>query len=198
MTKAASVQSFQAGERTRRLIVGLTLVAAAIVFVYPLVQMTLNSFKSNTEIISNPAGAPQHWTLSSYADVFSPARSLVRNLFNSIIIAGVSTVLAVSFCASAAFAFAKLRFPGRKMLFGLFLITMMVPPEVVVPGQFILFARMGAINTLQAQILPEMTPVLGLFLIRQYMMTIPDNSGCCSHGWRRPLGNVFPDRPACL
>lgn len=174
MTGSASIPSLQAGERNRRLIVGLTLVLAAVVFAYPIVQMVLDSFKSNTEIIANPAGPPQHWTLSSYADVLSPARSLVRNLFNSIVIAATSTVLAVLFCASAAFAFAKLRFRGRKVLFGLFLITMMVPPEVVVPGQFILFARMGAINTLQAQILPEMTPVLGLFLIRQYMATIPD------------------------
>ena len=174
MSVPLSVRSLQAGDRNRRLIVGLTLAAAAIVFAYPMVQMTLDSFKSNTEIISNPAGPPQDWTLSSYADVLSPARSLVRNLINSIIIAGTSTVLAVTFCAAAAFAFAKLQFPGRKMLFGLLLITMMVPPEVVVPGQFILFARMGAINTLAAQILPEMTPVLGLFLIRQYMATIPD------------------------
>lgn len=174
MIPPASLRPLQAGEGSRRLIVRLVLAAAAIVFVYPLVQMTLDSFKSNVEIISNPAGPPHDWTLSSYADVLSPARSLVRNLLNSIIVAGTSTVLAVMFCASAAFAFAKLRFPGQKTLFGLFLITMMVPPEVVVPGQFILFARMGAINTLSAQILPEMTPVLGLFLIRQYMATIPD------------------------
>lgn len=162
------------GDRARRLIVNLILAAAAIVFLYPMVQMLLDSFKSNTEIMSNPAGLPIQWTLASYADVVSPSRSLLRNMLNSVIIAGCSTALAVLFSAAAAYAFAKLRFRGRELLFGLLLLTMMVPPEVVVPGQFILFAKLGWINTLQVQILPEITPILGLFLIRQYMMTIPD------------------------
>jgi ABC-type glycerol-3-phosphate transport system permease component len=137
--------------------------------------MVLDSFKSNAEIISNPGGPPINWTLSSYADVVSPQRSLLRNLFNSIAIAGISTAFAVLFSASAAYAFAKFRFRGRNALFALLLTTMMVPPEVVVPGQFILFARLGWINTLQVQILPETTPILGLFLVRQYMLTIPDD-----------------------
>jgi ABC-type glycerol-3-phosphate transport system permease component len=162
------------GDRARRLIVNLILAAAAIVFLYPMAQMLLDSFKSNTEIMSNPAGLPIQWTLASYADVVSPSRSLLRNMLNSVIIAGSSTALAVLFSAAAAYAFAKLRFRGRELLFGLLLLTMMVPPEVVVPGQFILFAKLGWINTLQVQILPEITPILGLFLIRQYMMTIPD------------------------
>jgi ABC-type glycerol-3-phosphate transport system permease component len=173
MTRRARA-SQEASDRARRLIVNLILGAAAVVFLYPMAQMLVDSFKSNTEIISNPAGLPIHWTLASYADVISPSRSLLRNMLNSVVIAGCSTVLAVLFSAAAAYAFAKLRFHGREVLFGLLLMTMMVPPEVVVPGQFILFARLGWINTLQVQILPEITPILGLFLIRQYMMTIPD------------------------
>ncbi|HLJ20376.1 MAG TPA: carbohydrate ABC transporter permease [Stellaceae bacterium] len=161
-------------DRTRRLIVNVVLAIAAVVFLYPIAQMVVDSFKSNTEIMSNPGGLPIQWTLSSYADVVSPERSLLRDLVNSIVIAGASTACAVLFSAAAAYAFAKLSFPGRNALFAALLMTMMVPPEVVVPGQFILFARVGWINTLQAQILPEVTPILGLFLIRQYMVTIPD------------------------
>ena len=175
MTRRKFAASDSGTGRAPRIIVNLMLVIAAAVFLYPMVQMVLNSFKSNTEIISNPGGPPIHWTLSSYADVVSPQRSLLRNLFNSIAIAGSSTALAVLFSASAAYAFAKFRFRGRDALFVLLLLTMMVPPEVVVPGQFILFARLGWINTLQVQILPEATPILGLFLIRQYMLTIPDD-----------------------
>ena len=174
-TEATDVRIVRApGDRARRLIVNLILAAAAIVFLYPMVQMLLDSFKSNTEIMSNPAGLPIQWTLASYADVVSPSRSLLRNMLNSVIIAACSTALEVLFSAAAADAFAQLRFRGRVLLFGLLLLTMMVPPEVVVPGQFILFAKLGWINTLQVQILPEITPILGLFLIRQYMMTIPD------------------------
>jgi len=174
MMGRALIQADVDSERARRVIVNLVLAIAAVVFLYPMVQMLVDSFKSNTEIISNPAGLPIDWTLASYADVLSPHRSLLRNLFNSIVIAGSSTALAVLLCAFAGYAFAKFSFPGRDVLFGLLLMTMMVPPEVIVPGQFILFARLGWINTLQAQILPEMTPILGLFLIRQYMLTIPD------------------------
>ena len=136
--------------------------------------MLVNSFKSNTEIMSNPAGLPIQWTLASYADVVSPERSLLRNMFNSVIIAGSSTALAVLFSAAAGLCLRQAPLSRARPLFGLLLMTMMVPPEVVVPGQFILFARLGWINTLQVQILPEITPILGLFLIRQYMMTIPD------------------------
>jgi ABC-type glycerol-3-phosphate transport system permease component len=163
-----------ASDSTRRLIVNLVLAIAAVMFLYPIGQMVVDSFKSNTEIMSNPGGLPIDWTFSSYADVVSPHRSLLRDLINSIVIAGASTASAVLFSAAAAYAFAKLSFPGRNALFAALLMTMMVPPEVVVPGQFILFARLGWINTLQAQILPEVTPILGLFLIRQYMLTIPD------------------------
>src|SRR6516162_5222737 len=96
----------EASDRSRRLIINLILGAAAIVFLYPMAQILVNSFKSNTEIISNPAGLPINWTLASYADVVSPSRSLLRNMLNSVVIAGCSTVLAVLFSAAAAYAFA--------------------------------------------------------------------------------------------
>ena len=147
---------------------------AAVFFCYPLVQMALNAFKSNDEIMSNPGGLPRIWTLASFADLASPQRLLLRNLGNSVLIATSGTAVAVVLCAAAGFAFAKLRFPGRNAIFALLLATMMVPPEVVYPGQFILFSRLGLIDTLLVQVLPTVTPVLGLFLVRQYMLSIPD------------------------
>ena len=147
---------------------------AALVFCYPLVQMLVNSFKSNDEIMANPGGLPHTWTLASYADLVDPHRVLLRNLVNSVLIATSGTALAVLMCAAAGFAFAKLRFRGRNEIFALLLATMMVPPEVVYPGQFILFSRLGWIDTLRVQVLPTITPVFGLFLVRQYMLSIPD------------------------
>ena len=147
---------------------------AALLFCLPFVQMLLNAFKSNDEIMSNPGGVPQVWTWSSFLDLAAPHRSLLRNLANSILIAGSGTVLAVVLCAAAGFAFAKLRFAGRDLIFTVLLVTMMVPPEVVYPGQFLLFSRLGLIDTLAVQVLPTITPVFGLFLVRQYMLSIPD------------------------
>jgi ABC-type glycerol-3-phosphate transport system permease component len=147
---------------------------AALVFCYPLVQMLVNAFKSNDEIVSNPGGLPRVWTLASFADLADPHRWLLRNLANAVLVAAGSTAFAVVLCAAAAFAFAKLRFRGSGLVFALLLATMMVPPEVVYPGQFILFSRLGLIDTLAVQVLPTITPVLGLFLMRQYMLSIPD------------------------
>jgi ABC-type glycerol-3-phosphate transport system permease component len=122
----------------------------------------------------NPAGAPIQWTLASYDQIFKFHGGLWINFVNSVIIALCSTLLAVFLCALAAYAFAKYRFRGRNLIFTLLLATMMVPPEIIIPGQFIMFARLQWINTLRVQILPTATPILGLFLIRQYMLDIPN------------------------
>jgi ABC-type glycerol-3-phosphate transport system permease component len=157
-----------------RIAVNAACVAACLIFVLPLVQMTLNSFKSNDEVLSNPTGLPIVWTIANYLDILDPSQGLLRNFMNSIFISLVSTVIAVFFCSAAAFAFAKLKFPGRNLLFALLVVTMMVPPEVSVPGLFLMFSKMGLINTLTGMILPTITPIVGLFLIRQYMNAIPD------------------------
>lgn len=161
-------------ERRMRTIILIVLLIAAIFFTYPTIQMLVNSFKSNDGIISNPSGLPDPWTLSSYADGFLGNRGLTRALINSIIISTTSTVIAVALSALAAYGFAKFRFRGRDLIFAALLTTMMVPPEVLIPGQYLIFARLGLIETLTVQIVPTVTPVLGLFLIRQYMLSLPD------------------------
>ena len=186
------------GMATRRQIarvaIYVMLVFAALVFLAPMLVMLMNSFKSDAEMYINPVGLPMEWTLVSYARLFGyEGQQLIRNYMNSVVIAGASTILAVVFCAMAGFAFAKYRFRGDSVLFALLLATMMVPPEITMPGLYIIMARFGWINTLQAQILPTITPILGLFLIRQYMVTIPsavlesariDGAGHASVFWR--------------
>lgn len=168
------MRSLSRVQRRQRILVTLTLLLGAVIFLYPTAQMVVNSFKSDSEVISNPAGLPIDWTLQSYREGFVTGRSLGINLLNSIIISTVSTVIAVTLCAAAGYGFAKFRFRGQGVLFGMLLTTMMVPPEVLVPGQFLLFSKLGLINTLTVQIIPTVTPVLGLFLIRQYMLGLPD------------------------
>jgi ABC-type glycerol-3-phosphate transport system permease component len=152
------------------------LMLAILVFLslYPFVMMLINSFKSDTEIMVNPAALPQHWTVASYAAVFSTNGGLWRNFINGIVIAGSSTVIAVIITSMAAFAFAKYHFAGRNVLFTLLMLTLMVPPQITIPPLYIMFARIGWINTLQVQIVPTVTSVFGLFMIRQYMLGIPN------------------------
>lgn len=170
------------------------LTIAAAIFLAPMLVMLQNSFKSDAEMYINPVRPPIEWTLVSYARLFGyQGQQLIRNYVNSVVIAGSSTVLAVIFCAMAGYAFSKYRFRGDAVIFALLLATMMVPPEITMPGLYIIMARFGWINTLQAQILPTITPILGLFLIRQYMLTIPtavlesariDGAGHWSVFWR--------------
>ena len=142
---------------------------------YPFALMLLNSFKTDTEVLRNTAGWPIAPTLASYRALLTYEGSqVVRSFANSVLIATVSTLLAVFIAALAAFAFAKLRFRGRNVLFGALLATLMVPYEVTLPPLFIMFARLGWLTTYQVQILPTVASVFGLFMIRQYMLSIPD------------------------
>jgi ABC-type glycerol-3-phosphate transport system permease component len=152
----------------------LVLIGAGAICIYPMIMMFINSFKSDREMYVNPAGLPLQWTLDSYRKIFEYHNGLWLNLVNSIVISLISTAIAVFLCAMAAYAFAKFRFRGRNALFALLLATFMIPPEIIIPGQYIIFARLHWINTLQIQILPTLTPVLGLFFIRQYMLGIPN------------------------
>jgi ABC-type glycerol-3-phosphate transport system permease component len=150
------------------------LVFISLVFLAPMFLMVQNSFKSDNEMYHNPVGLPEKWTLASYGKIFSYEGELWYSFVNSIIVSGSSTIIAVLLCASAAYAFAKYRFRGRELIFSLLLGTLMVPPEITIPGLYIIFAKLKWINQLQSQILPTITPILGLFLMRQYMLTIPD------------------------
>lgn len=169
------------GEGQRRVAVGqrlavhALLIATVLLSLYPFALMVLNSFKTNSEVLRNAAGWPLDATLGSYRELLTyEGDQVLRGFLNSIIIAGVSTIAAVLIAAMAAFAFAKLHFPGRTVLFGGLLATLMVPTEVTLPPLFLMFAQVGWINTYQVQILPSIASVSGLFMIRQYMLSIPD------------------------
>lgn len=160
----------------RHLWVHAVLILAVALSLYPFGLMLLNSFKSNVEVLRNPAGWPLDPTFGSYRELLTYEGSqVVRSFLNSVLIAAVSTALAVLIAGMAGFAFAKLRFAGRNAIFVALLATLMVPYEVTMPPLFILFARVGWLNTYQVQILPTIASVFGLFMIRQYMLSIPDD-----------------------
>jgi ABC-type glycerol-3-phosphate transport system permease component len=151
-----------------------TLIFVTVLSLYPVVMMVMNSFKSDSEIPRNPAGLPIDWTLVSYGAVFKYHGGIWINFINSVIITVSSTLLAVFLASLAAFAFAKYRFRGRDLIFVLLLGTLMVPTEITIPPLYIMFARVGWLNTYQVQILPTITSVFGLFMIRQYMLGVPN------------------------
>ncbi len=150
----------------------LTLVV--LISLYPIFVMTLNSFKSDSEVSWNPAGLPVEWTLASYAAIFEFHGGMWLNFMNSVIISTTSTVISLFFVSMAGFAFAKYQFWGRDLIFASLLATLMVPFEITIPPLHLMFSRLGWLNTYQVQIIPTITSVFGLFLVRQYMLTIPN------------------------
>ncbi len=142
---------------------------------YPFLLMLLNSFKGDTEVFRNPGGWPADFTLQSYRQLLTyQGNQVIRSFFNSVFIATTSTMIAVTLAGMAGFAFAKMRFRGRDLLFAALLGTLMVPAEVTLPPLYIMFARLQWLNTYQVQIVPTVASVFGLFMIRQYMFSIPD------------------------
>lgn len=175
MPSATGQSNTRARIDVARLAVHAVLIIAAVLSLYPFGLMVLDSFKSNSEVLKNPAGWPIHATLDSYRQLLSyDGNQVVRSFLNSVFIATASTVIAVVLTGMAAFAFAKLQFRGRTILFAALLSTLMVPSEVTLPPLYIMFARIGWLDSYKVQIVPTVASVFGLFMMRQYMLSIPN------------------------
>ena len=149
------------------------LVLVALIFLFPLVFMIATSLKVPSEIFLKPpqlVGSELRW--QNYAEVFDYA-PFGRYLLNGILVAGLGTVINLIACVLSGYAFARLKWTGRDMTFGLFVATLMVPQEVLVVPAFVLVQQLGWVNSYQALIVPWAFSALGAFLLRQFFITVP-------------------------
>jgi multiple sugar transport system permease protein len=152
----------------------LILIASSLMMVTPFYWMVTTSLKLEKFVYAAP---PQWWpdplTFIHYSEVFTRIPFL-RYFQNSVIVASLTTIGHVFFDTLAAYAFAKLRFPGRDRIFFVMLLGLMVPFQVnLIP----LYRIMGALQWLDkyaALIVPSLTSIFGIFLMRQYLQSIPD------------------------
>ncbi len=158
----------------------LTLGVLAAVFIVPYLWMFFSSLKPAAEIfqyimpVSWKTFIPQVFTLDAYRELFHLVPfPFSRYLANSVFVALSVTILSLVVNALAAYAFAKLEFPGRGVLFALFLSTVIVPFEVLAIPLYIQVRSFGWINTYQALIIPWVANPLGIFLLRQFFQEIP-------------------------
>ena len=160
--------------RWRTLLVLLVLVAGAIAMLIPYYWMVITSIKPPEELYTYPPRfTVQHPTWRAYRELFT-LLPMARSLFNSFFVAAMVTVSNMLFCSLAGYAFAKLRFPGRDAIFLMLISAMMIPWQVfLIPG-FIIVKTMGWLNTFWALIIPNLAMPFGIFLCRQYAMSIPD------------------------
>lgn len=164
-------------ERTRKLRIGGTyafFIIGSIVMIFPFVWMFLTSFKTVEEsMMIPPTILPESWRLDSFKKALDslPFLALYKNTFLLIF---WRVVCAVAFSSMAGYAFAKLRFPGKNILFSIVLIQMMLPSQIFITPQYQMLARFGLTNTVFALVFPGLVSAFGTFFLRQAYLAIPD------------------------
>jgi multiple sugar transport system permease protein len=147
--------------------------SAALLTIAPFLWMVLTSFKDMSEIfVYPPRWLPEEWRLDGYRGAFSAA-PFGRYYFNSLFAATAVTLGQLVTCSMAAYAFARIQFRGREVIFLIFLGTMMIPGQVTMIPTFMILYWLGWIDTYAALIVPGLASAFGTFLLRQFFLTIP-------------------------
>ena len=137
----------------------------------PLVWMLSAAFKPPDEIF-NSSLIPKHPTLENFSYVFTQL-PFTRYILNTFFVAGTITVVALFFHSMAGYAFARLKFPGRDLIFLSIFATFLVSLPVIIVPLFILVRRLGMVNNYAGLIIPAIFNAFGIFLLRQFYLGIP-------------------------
>lgn len=173
MKKDKIVNSYKGRTWVIRSIIIILLALFAVYIIVPISWMISSTLRKPMDSFKlPPAILPTTFSIENYQVVFSKV-TFDKFVFNSIKVSTLSTILQVSASAMAAFAFARLKFKGRNMLFIAFLASMMIPSHVMGIPRFIIMSKIGLIDNHAALILPAVFGAMGVFLIRQFMLTIP-------------------------
>jgi multiple sugar transport system permease protein len=151
----------------------LPLTALALLVLAPFVWMVLTALKPEHEVLSNPpTWVPSTFMWSNFPRAFQ-FFPFDRFLLNTAVVAAGATILQMVTACLAAYAFARLRFRGRDALFLLYLGTLMIPPHVTIVPLFLMMRDLGWLDTFAALILPSAFTAFGVFLLRQFFLSIP-------------------------
>ncbi len=162
--------------RLRPYVYHAALIVVALVMLYPLVWMVASSFKPTSEIFSQPGLIPKHFEPSNYARGWQGVNtSFDIFIENSMIISLLAIIGNVFSCSLAAFAFARLNFTGRRIAYVTMLVTIMLPTHVTLVPQYILFNKLGWVNTFYPLFVPHFFAVDAFFvlLMVQFIRTLP-------------------------
>jgi len=175
-------------QKIKRGVVYIFLILGLVITFTPFFWMFSTSLKSGESIFTfPPQWLPKKITFEHYKRLFgiesqkvkeekgSISLNFAKHFKNSILIAIGITVFSLFFNSLAAFAFAKYNFPGKEKIFTLLLATLMIPGQVMMIPVFLLLKMLGLLNTYFALLIPGLVSVYGIFLIRQFMVTIPND-----------------------
>jgi len=164
-----------ASARRRTFLRYVLLVVLALIFVSPLVFMLVTSFKSRVEA----AGVPPTWipkapTVQAYTSILGSSGTPVLRWFaNSMIAAAANAALVVATAAMAAYPLARMQFRGRNVVFGLIVATLFVPPVILIIPNYLIVGDLKWLDTLVAVIVPSAASAFGVFFLRQFFLSLP-------------------------
>jgi len=149
------------------------IVLAALYVIFPFVWMLLTSFRTQEEIFSAPGNLiPATFNVANYLKIWTEL-PFARLFLNSVVFAGGVTILSVFFDSLAAYALARLDFPGKTIAFFIVLATLMVPYQITLVPLFQTVFDLHWLDTYQGLIVPRATSAFGIFLLRQFFMSVP-------------------------
>ncbi|WRP06250.1 carbohydrate ABC transporter permease [Rossellomorea aquimaris] len=159
--------------RSKTFLIHFILIMGSIVMLFPFIWMILTSLKTYAESIQvPPVMIPEDFQWKNYQEVFT-LLPFFKFMMNTFIITVLRTAGQLFLCSLAAYAFARIVFPGRNLLFVLALSVLMVPGQVFLLPQYMIMVKLGWLNTLQAVVVPGLFSAFGTFLLRQFFMGLP-------------------------
>lgn len=168
-------------KKVARILITIVIILVTLVMIVPFVWMISASFKTEADVMKIPIEwIPKYFYPDNYKRVLSIGTTSSTNYhfglayFNSIKVAVISTVVAITSATLAGYAFAKLKFKGSNVLFIIYLAQMMVPSQLTLIPRFIMFMQLGWMNTHLSLIVPKIIAVSSTFMLRQSFLSTPD------------------------
>ena len=168
------MKSLEKSKRRRTIGIYVFFAIGSIIMIFPFVWMFLTSFKTVAESMQIPPDIlPKSWSLDAFKDALNslPFAALYKN---TLLLIFWRVVCAVVFSSMAGYAFAKLHFKGKNLLFGIVVVQMMLPSQIFIIPQYQMLAIVGLTNTVFALVFPGLVSAFGTFFLRQAYMGIPD------------------------
>jgi multiple sugar transport system permease protein len=174
-SRADGGQSDDGGRRVRGVATYALLVVLALLFISPLIFMLVTSFKTRGDATSvPPTWIPDPFTTQAYESILTSRGTPVLRWFgNSMLAAAAHAAIVVSTSALAAYALARMRFRGQRLIFAVIIATLFVPPVILIIPNYLIVGELGWLNTLLAVIVPTAASAFGVFFMRQFFLGVP-------------------------
>jgi multiple sugar transport system permease protein len=160
------------GDRGRSIALHVVIIVGALAMLFPFMWAVVTSLSPGSGLSTTPTLIPENPSLSAYAQLFGDL-PFARVALNSMILAVTATVAQLTTSAMAAYAFSRLPFKGKTLVFSVYLATMMIPLQVLVVPLFVEMKSLGLVDTLPGAVLPTLASGFGVFLLRQAVNQVP-------------------------